>query len=481
MKLGKHLLKTLALAIAASAALLLGGAASAQNAASIRVINTSVTSEFPEGMRFKAEVDSDVEVESIAVRFRIGQRARGVYEYLTMQKGDVIDSELFLRTNSGANYIPPGTIITYNFEIMGADGNRLDTERQEFIYYDARFEWEEVSQGPVTVAYHGPVQRRAEIVLEAIIQTLGVMGPLLDADTETPIRVTMYNNVLEMLEALPPGSTTIRRELITEGQAFTDDGTLLVLGSGSTARGTASHEVTHILTHRAGDSIISRIPSWLDEGLAEFGNIEPGFSYDIAMEYALSNNVLLPITAMPILPGNPEDVIIFYGQSRNMIRWMITEFGAQAMRELMATLKTGARIDDALREIYGHDRLSLENEWRRSLGAETLSAVERERSLPTPIPRIALQPYTLTPQPSAPGVSSSQPAPPAAAPPPAAEAQPTSTPQPPPPSSEGEEEPASGGGCNPPTHGGPVAADVSGVGLLLGLAGLGLRKRRFRG
>ncbi len=77
--------------------------------------------------------------------------------------------------------------------------------------------------------------------MDAIRQTLEIVGPVLGADTTEPIRVTMYNNIKEMLEALPPGSSTIRRELITEGQAFTSVGTLLVLGSGGLAEGTASH------------------------------------------------------------------------------------------------------------------------------------------------------------------------------------------------------------------------------------------------
>ncbi|MCL0029051.1 hypothetical protein M1N23_02770 [Dehalococcoidia bacterium] len=199
----------------------------------ISVISTSLISEFPEGMRFRAEVRGTNEITEIAVRFQVGQRTRGLYEYLDFEKSNLVDSELFWRTNTSSRYIPPGTIITYDFEIKDATGNEFITEPTEFIYHDARFDWSEVSSGPVMVAYHGPVKTRADIVLDSIIETLGYMGPLLGADTSIPIRVTMYNNVREMLGALPPGSTTHRRELITEGQAFNDLGTLLVLGGGA--------------------------------------------------------------------------------------------------------------------------------------------------------------------------------------------------------------------------------------------------------
>lgn len=464
----------------------------------IEITSTSVISEFPTGIRFKLEADSDVEIATVAVRFRTGQQARGAYDYLEFeQTGELIDSELFWRTNTGGRYIPPGTILTYNFEIEDTEGNRFDTDKQEFIYLDPRFEWSEVTDGPITVAYHGPVRSRAESVLEAMVITLNNMGPVLGADVSQTIRATMYNNNREMLEALPPGSTTIRRELITEGQAFVDIGTLLLLGSGRGARGTAAHEMTHILTHRAGDSVFRNVPQWLDEGLAEYGNIEPGFSYDIALEFALATDTLLPITSMPALPGNPQDVIIFYGQSSSIVRFMIGAFGVDKMGELMSELQSGKDVDEAIPDVYGVERIELENFWRDFIGAPLRSVDDRERLVPTAVPRAEILPYSLTPQAQGQEVAGS-------------EAEPTSTPSPVPTATEVPEPTAtavpepvaaapapteiaistqsgnsessettemSGGGCNAPIQGTNPGMELSSIGLLVGLAGLGLRRR----
>ena len=351
-------LKFLAFALATGLLLLSGGAAAAQTAG-IEVLSSSVTSEFPLGIRFRLEARSEGQIEEIAVRFRVGEQTRGEYNYLELeQSGQLVDSELLFRTNTGARYIPPGTIIRYSFELTDTEGNQFETEQEVFIYEDVRFEWSEISEGAVTVAYHGPVLRRAEAILDAIIETNSVMGPILGANLDEPIRVTVYNNVREMLEALPPGSTTIRRELITEGQAFVNIGTLLVLGSGNGVRGTAGQEVTHILTHRAGDSVFRNVPQWLDEGLSELGNPEPGISYDIALQFALANDRLLPITSMSALPGNPEDVIIFYGQARSIVQYMVVEYGIDKMGELMAVMKGGTNVDNAIQEVYGVSRVS---------------------------------------------------------------------------------------------------------------------------
>ena len=144
--------------------------------------------------------------------------------------------------------------------------------------------------------------------------------------------------------------------------------------------------MTHILVHRAGDSVFRTVPAWLNEGLAEYGNIQPGFSYPIALEFAIETGRLMPITTMTILPGTPEDVIIFYGEARSIVRFMVGRFGPQKDGDLMAALKSGKSIDDALEDVYGLDRLELENQWRELLGAPSYEPPEVGSALPTSIP-----------------------------------------------------------------------------------------------
>ena len=488
-----------ALAFAAVAAVAFSSVPAVAEEPAIRIASSDVTSEFPEGFRIKVRADAEAEVSFIAVRVKIGQQRRGAYDYLCQDRPSeeceatadgIVEGEMLWRTNTGARYVPPGTVITYNFEVEDANGNFLETEQEEFIYHDARFEWEEVSEGPIAVAYHGPVAARAELIRDAMIDTLNVMGPILGADTTTPIRVTMYNNTREMLQALPPGSTTIRRELVTEGQAFSEVGTLLVLGGGRMAAGTASHEVTHILVHRGGTSVFRGIPSWLNEGLAEFGNVDPGYSYEIALEFAVATKRLLPVMFMETLPGDPEDVIIFYGQARSIIRFMIDEFGASRMTELMAELQGGTNMDDAMLGVYGHDRLSMDTLWRQSIGAEPYVPPDTEKVRPTPIPGRTLGLFTLTPQAQGETVASKaeQPAPTPTAEPPTPT--PTPTPAPSPvaaaaPDASGSDDGAEGqgtassGGCSASLGGGSPLDPMSGA-MLLGLAALAFRRRLRR-
>lgn len=495
-----------AVLLIAGCVLLLPFAAPARaSSGGIALLSETVAGEFPDGIRFDLRLTSEADIQEIAARLRIGQRTFGEYEYLDIEQPDAdgsVSASLFFRTDTAARYIPPGTIIRYNFEIEDVDGGRLDTDVQEFVYQDGRFEWDEVSDGIVTVAYHGPVRSRAESVLGAIQETLATMGPLLGAGVDEPISVTMYNNWPEMRSALPPTSATLRRELVTEGQAHSEEGVLLVLGGARRARGVAAHEVTHILVFRAGEGVLGSVPSWLNEGLAEYGNIDPGESYSRALRYAIATDNLLPITAMRSQPGNPQDVIIFYGQARSIVRYMVDEFGEEKMRELMATLKGGRNIGNAVQLVYGVSLIELENMWRDRLGVSHRQAPSDASALPTAVPTPAIgllsldalragganptaapaeTPPTATPQPSAAVQPPQQPT--AASAPQAAARQDTPAATPPPSDRESttpDHDAPNGGGCAAPRNRANGVAEMSLLALVPGLAALAFRRRIMR-
>ena len=306
------------------------------SASSIKVMEAGITSEFPEGFRVKIAAEGENDIKQIALRMRIGQRTRGVYEYmgdegglviggrgrsLELTPGKSVRAELYWRTGSTTNYIPPGTIITYTFEVDDVEGNRHTTEPQQFVYVDVRYEWKEVTDGLVTVAYHGPVDKRANDVLDTAKRTIDLISPIYGAVHEDPIRISMYNNAAELVDAYPPRYGAIGHGVIVDGQAHAQEGVVMVEAGGRDALGTTSHEITHIIIHRATfNPTAQNMPSWLNEGLAEFGNLHATVGYDLALEFAVQNDRVLPIMFMRGQPSKGEDIIIFYGQARSIVR-----------------------------------------------------------------------------------------------------------------------------------------------------------------
>jgi hypothetical protein len=376
----------------------------------ITVKSSTIISEFPKGIWLNLEASSSNKITEISSRLKIGQTRGTTYNYLCSKElnqssqswrcKDIIpnkniDATLFWRTDTSGKYIPQGTSIEISFEIKDASGNVLITPTTNFVYMDPNFNWENISEGPVTLHYHGPVKSRAKKILDAIIQTLEKVGPILGADIDEPIMVTMYNNGKEMIDAQPPQSSTQGRELITEGQAFSNFGTLHLTGGNRTSIGTASHEVIHILVHRAGEGVFRKVPTWLNEGLAEWANIDPTMSYDIALEFAVATDRVPIITKGNTMPGKPEDAIIFYGASRSIVTYLISEYGYQKMHSLFSELKSDIKLEDAIQKVYGFDIQKLENMWRKKIGATEYTENKLLIIKPTAEPIKTIEPFTL--------------------------------------------------------------------------------------
>jgi len=385
--------------------------ASAQSVETINVISYSVESQFPEGMTFKLDVESDIRIDDVRVTFEIGNRGTSQYAYLDLDQTNrpLVNGELFHRTNSNDRYIPPGSMINYWFEITDENGDTHFTEPVSWRFDDARFEWEEVTLGSVTILYHGPVRTRAERLAEAAIESLGIMGPVTGSETETQITMTLYNNNAEMIGAVVVRSLAASRELITEGQAFDSESVVIVL-AGRSDIGTATHEMTHILVARAANSS-GNVPLWLNEGLAEYGNLDQTVSYERFLEWAAGTDRLILLKNLRSFPGDPNLTLVAYGQSRSVVKFMVDEYGKAKMAQLLATLGGGSNISNALDIVYGFNLTGLENLWRASIGAEPyIEPTPGPTPTPSAEPTPAYKLLTLPPESSDSG-SESEPAP----------------------------------------------------------------------
>lgn len=364
-------------------------------------------------------------------------------------------------------YIPPGTRIEFSFEIRDQGGRVLRTDDQVFIYLDNRFQWQTVSDGLITVFYYGD-RERAQVMLEAAQQTLERMGPILGIEPDEPLHIVTYIDYSDMADALPFRSQATSEQLITQGTAFTDERVLLVHGGDGSFLGTTSHEFTHLLVADAAGRAIARVPSWLNEGLAEYGNVGASEEYGAYLDRAIANGQVRPLWHQNTFSGTPIEIIIAYGQGESVVEFMVSTYGDEKMAELVRALKRTFNIDDALLEVYGFDQYGLDSLWRQHLGLPVLPPPE-ERQQPQ-------QQSTVLPPTRAPTIV------PVLTP---DFQQPDDTPVPAPttsPAATGSQEPPQpSAGCNAPGHPGSEVMDLAVLMLLGGPLGLlwvrGLRRR----
>ena len=353
----------------------------------IEVSEVEVESQFPDGIKFSITASSSEEIDEIRVFFKkVGNTGVSAYRTVEFEPGMVVKGESTLDSGGGNEYFPPGTRILFSFEVRDKGGSVFRTEEQDYVYTDNRFEWLPVTSGLITVYYYGEyVEERARTVLEAAEEGMEKMLPVLGIAPTEPLRIVSYNNYRHMSSALPFRSQAVREQLQTQGMAFSEERVLLVHGFDATVKGTVSHEFTHLLVAEAAGRAYAQVPAWLNEGLAEYGNIDPTDSYDAALRYGIFTRRLKPLWYQDTFGGTPDDIIIAYGQGRSVVNYMIKEYGQEKMAELFRVLQSTLSIDLALEQVYGVDQYGLDTEWRKSIGIDPLpSPEELERRLQEP-------------------------------------------------------------------------------------------------
>ena len=376
----------LALAAAVAMPALLPSPASADDEEEIRIISEEVTSVFPDNVTFKLTAAGPDPIDEVRVFYKPMGGSRSTYGYLDIVPGREVSGEYVMKTE-GAAHRPPGTSILYSFEIRDTAGRVLRTEDKEYLYIDSALEWKEISDdaGLLTVYYYGDfVEKRAQTVLETVQDTLEKMGPVLGITFEKPINIVSYSNYRDMARALPFRSQAVREGLRTEGLAYTSERVVLVLVSDTTFTGNVSHEFTHILVGDAAGQGYGRVPSWLNEGLAEYGNLDPAPHYDWALNYAIFTRRVKPLWYLDAFTGEPDDIIIYYGQGKSVVDYMIEVHGQEKMAELMEAFRDNLSIDAALERVYGFNQYGLDTRWRRALGLDSLPSPDEPTPIPTP-------------------------------------------------------------------------------------------------
>jgi hypothetical protein len=378
----KQLLVLLGLAVLFLGAIV-SPTASAQDG--IEVTATDVVNSFPQEVVFRLSAHSEATIEEVTLHYEIlpdGVMAYGRPDFTPAERVQV---DFHLKGNDPPrSYLAPGAQIDYFWEVEDGAGNKLTTEPATFVYEDIRFSWESASEGNVSVHWYDGSRSSAESSLEVARETLDEMSALLGATVDYPVKIWVYDSYEDMLPALVRRSEAHAQRVVVLGERVSSD-TVLLQGEG--AGDTLRHELTHIVTHVAGEGPYGSMPTWLDEGTAMYGQSEPGEGYTSALDRAVERDSLLSVRSMTSPTGDASKVGLFYGQAWSLVDFLIETHGPTKFAELFAIFKEGSTVDKALLRVYGFDQDGLEDAWRASLGLPP-----RERPTPAEEQESEVQP-----------------------------------------------------------------------------------------
>ena len=299
---------------------------------------------------------------------------RSSYRSIDVEPAETVEGETLLPASSSGDYFPPGTKISYYFEVRDKAGSLVRTEETDFVYEDNRFQWQTVSDGLITVYYYSDyVEERARIILDAAKQTMDRMVTVLGIEPTDPLRIVTYNNYRHMVTALPFRSAAASQDLA---------------GPGNGIHRRTSTVGAWLRPYRYRNHVPRVHPicwSPRPQG-ARPQPYRPGSTRDWQ---STATSTRRTSTTRPFVTestpagsslsgtckrsaGEAEDIIIAYGQGKSVVSFMVGRWGEEKISELFAAVVETNDIDMALVRVYGLDQHGIDTEWRLSLGLKAL-------------------------------------------------------------------------------------------------------------
>ena len=136
------------------------------------------------------------------------------------------------------------------------------------------------------------------------------------------------------------------------------------------AKRTLAHEITHLLVREATFGPFGDIPTWLNEGLAQYAEGEMEEYQREILNRAIKEDELISARSLGSgFPADPDQASLAYAQSNSLVLYLIDTYGWAKMRELLATFKEGSTYDKALQKVYSFNIEGLEERWRAHIRA----------------------------------------------------------------------------------------------------------------
>ena len=136
-----------------------------------------------------------------------------------------------------------------------------------------------------------------------------------------------------------------------------------------TLRSTLKHELCHLLLHQNIDSRL--LPRWIDEGVCQWasGGVAELMSDDggrILTKAAVSDR-LISIRELARFPMDEPSLILAYEESKNIVEYIVRDFGKIELMQILKNLKEGDTINGSVQKSLGLPLSELESKWHSSL------------------------------------------------------------------------------------------------------------------
>jgi hypothetical protein len=361
--------------------------------ASIQVLDQKVDAVFRDHITFSVSLQSTSPVTGVRLLYKVTGFPATSRGEATFQPGTQLEASFNL--DQTKDYLPPGSELSYYWQITNQGGDTLKTTPQTYVYTDNRHPWQKLSNGRLTLYWYLGEDALGRALFDQANKTLDQIENETGVQVTDPAQIFIYGSHNDLMDAIAVGNTEW-----TGGQTFPEQRIVVIgvspdqLEFGLIA---VPHELTHLVIHHATHNPYNDLPRWLDEGLAVYmsGELDaPWRGYRQLVASLVQQNQLMTLqTLSSSFPADPNQALQAYAQSATVVEFLIKHYGKQAMANLLAAFAEGNTYDDALKQALGVDTWGLDNAWRQSVGTPPIEVPGQ----PQPTPSSALWPGTAAP------------------------------------------------------------------------------------
>jgi hypothetical protein len=348
----------------------LGGLAAAQTG--IQVADSpSPEYTFGKILTFRVSVRSETPLSNVTLLYRVAPADTAISGPAVFMPGQEVTATYTL--DLAARPLTPFTRVEYWWEIRDEAGRQLTTEPQPFHYLDNRFDWQSLSQFPLTVHWYKGSLAFGQSALNIAASSLTQANRLLQVTLPEAIDIYIYADETDAQAALEPAG-----RLWADGRA--DPALNLVILSVApdlearlNLEHTMPHELTHLLIYQITGQQSAQVPSWLNEGLAVMSQAQTDPQFQDSLAAARDAGKLLPLVSLcGPFPADQAQAQLAYAESESVVRYLQQQYtNAGVLKLLAAYAASGVTCEAGVEHGLNLSLADLEKGWQSAIARPT--------------------------------------------------------------------------------------------------------------
>jgi hypothetical protein len=351
--------------------------------AGIQLVSNEVSLSFPESAIFRAEFKAGGNITSVVLEYGVDQLTCGTvlaksFPQFT-QSSDVKVEWTWEMRQSGS--LPPGASLWWRWQVQDSNGTKFTSDKQTMLWLDSIHSWQVIPGGNINLHYYEGGQAFGQALHDAAAQALVRLARDVGLNPEKPVDIFIYANTSDLRDAI------LYEPAWIGGQAFPENN-IVIIGVTTDqldwGKSTEAHELTHVLVGHLTFTCLGFIPTWLNEGLAMYGEGGPAAAQQAQFDQAKAADKLFALRSLAGGFSEESDrANLSYTESYSVVNFLIETYGRDKMTALLADLRNGLTADEALQSVYSFDTDGLEDTWRSTIGAAPRVGISNATPVPT--------------------------------------------------------------------------------------------------